>query len=364
LGVALGLVLLALAGCGAPGASAAVVVLPIASVTPEPPTAPSPVSPEPTPPPLDVPGEMGCTYPSSGELRLRFRGGARPFAVLAVGSTLVDLSTAGPAAGAYVRRAQEGYTLTGIVAGDEISLGPAHAMVIAGFLVPTPDARFAWQGAAPGKVLITIPVDDDVRVLPEAKLGPAVSLDCDAVSLEGASFDAASAAPRSPRQRQARLRSGKAIPLSRTVGGPPVAELAVRPDDGDSVTLVETRGGRALVVRAGVRAIVFGWIPLTFVDPGEFETFGRGGLALRPESVGGGSAVREVVRCDHEVPLVAEVDGERRTVGSVAAGTSLRLLERTGAVVPLLFPRTLVVHDPEARLGVLASHVAACEKTR
>ena len=357
------LLALVLAGCSAPPAAPLVVLLPPAvAATAEPIAGP----PEPTPPGLEMPGEQGCIFPTSEHLELRFQAGAPPFATLQGASALVFLSTAGPAAGASARVVHEGFTLTGIVDGDDVSLSPTRATVMGGFLIPTSDARLAWKGTAPGRITVELVPSLRIEALPEAHLG-AMTLACDEVDLDHhGSFDAFAAAPHSPKQRNARLRSGVPIPLSRTPGGPAVATFEAESDD-EAITLVETRGRHALVVRPHREVVLFGWIPRTAVllvaSTGIGDNYSNGpGLTDTRKS-----RVHAVVHCDHDLPLVALVAGERRTVGSVAAGTPLRLADARlgdprGVIAPLVLPDTLAV--AEAWLGVLASQVAACQQRR
>jgi hypothetical protein len=232
--------------------------------------------------------------------------------------------------------------------------------VLDGFAVPTPDARFAWKGGAPGSISVSFAPDDDVELVPAGSLD-AVALPCDAVMLGWPSFDARAAAPRGRGAREAVLRAGQIIPLSRTPGGPSIAMLRPAPGTAEEISVIETRGRRSLVVRAGERAVIFGWIPAADALPPPPErapeTFRCGVLDLEdaPEP-------RSIARCDRALPLVAEVAGERRTVGSIAAGTPIPLGDRRGDLVSVLPPERLAIAATGATLGVLASHLRGCSR--
>jgi hypothetical protein len=352
-----------LAGCAAPPAAPTIVV---EHGAPAAPTAAPVAEREPLAlalPAIEAPGQQGCLLPTSAYLSLRFRPDGPAFATLGGASATIDLTTAGPSAGAAARVVRAGFTLQGLVAADDLELGPARAVALAGFVVPLPGARFTWKGTAPGTIRIGFTLDAEIEILPEAGLDGA-SLPCDAVALDHPTFDARTAAPRGAKEKEMLLRAGKLVPLSRTPEGPPVARLRVTGGDA-SVTLVEKRGRHALVRREEPLAIVFGWVPSAALrtPPADSigELYGIGDIGLTGK---GAPIAPRVVRCDREVPLVAEIAGERRTVGSAAAGTALPLLGRKGDIVAVILPEKLAVTEAEAHLGVLASHVADCPEKR
>lgn len=353
---------LLLAACS-PAASPPTTVV----VEPTAPAAPAPVTdrepPAPAPPAVEAPGQQGCLLPSSGYHALRFRADGPPFASLGGTSATIDLTTSGPSAGAAARAVRAGFTLQGIVAAEGITVVPARAVVIAGFVVPKPGAALPWKGTLPGTIKVSFALEADVEALPEAGLAD-LGLPCDAVSLDHAYFDPRTAAPRSPKEKEMLVRAGKVVPLSRTPEGPPVARLRLTGDD-LSVTLVLTRGRRALVRREQQSALVFGWVSAAdlHAPPADQigEAYGIGDLGMVGKAT---PASVRTVRCDRDVPLVAEVAGERRTVGSVAAGTALVLLDRTGDLISVKLPDKLADVEADARLGVLASHVSVCDEKR
>jgi hypothetical protein len=349
---------LLLAGCSAAPPPPTVVVevtRPAPSLAPPAPRAAL----DPTPPALEVPGPAGCFSSVAGHVALRFRPDAPPFASLDDAGATVDFTTAGPAAGASVRAVYRGFTLGGIVAADEIPLVATRAVVLGGFVVPASGARLAWRATALGAITVGFTPDDVIEVLPGAQLDATV-LPCAAVTTEGAApFELGASIPRAPRETRGFVPAGKSLGLSRTPGGPPVARLRAGAE-GAEVTVVETRGPHALVRHAGGRQVVFGWVPARDVQPPTQEindTFGVGCIGLTGLPAAGRPL--RVVHCENLVPLVAEQAGERRTVGSVAAGAALPLGEARDGLVSVVLPAALHA-APDARLGVLATHVAGC----
>src|SRR5262249_30089650 len=151
-------------------------------------------------------------------------------------SATIDFTTSGPAAGAWARAVVRGFTVQGLVAPVDLSLGPARAMPLGGFVVPGPEAHFAWKATAPGSITIGYTPDAEIEVLPEARLSE-INLPCDAVSLELSRFDAHTAAPRGPKERDAFFSADRTVPIARTPDGPPVAKIHVG-ENGALVTVI------------------------------------------------------------------------------------------------------------------------------
>ncbi|APR88093.1 hypothetical protein A7982_13442 [Minicystis rosea] len=337
-------------------ASAAATASPTASSAADVPLAP-------LPPELEAPGAQGCSSSTTGHHRLRFRADMPPFLTLAGASATVDLTVAGPAGGAMMRAVHRGFTVHGITAADDLALAPARPMVLGGFIVPAPDARLTWKATVPGTITVGFALEGDLEALPEAHLD-ASALPCDAVTLDVAPFDPSTAAPHSPQERAALLTAGKAVPISRTPEGAPIARLRVTTADA-GIVVIETRGRRSLVRREASQGVVFGWVAASDVKPlpkdGVGEALGGGGFGL--VGVGDSSARPRTVRCDRIVPLVAEVAGERRTIGSVAAGAVISLLERKGETFTVQLPDGFEA-DAAARIGVPGAHVESCPEAR
>ncbi|MFT3765863.1 MAG: hypothetical protein QM820_10135 [Minicystis sp.] len=347
-------------------APATVVVEPTTTAAPAAGSAAPAVDPAtlvPPPPAIEAPGQQGCLLTASGSIPLRFEPTAPPFVTLTGASATIDLTTAGPGAGAVGRSVHRGFTMQGLVAADDLPIAPAKAMVWAGFLVPMSEARFVWRATAPGTITVSFLPDEAIQILPEAGFTQQ-ALACDAISLDGPSFDARSVTPRSPKEHEALLRAGKTVPLSRTPDGPPVARIRVGNEDA-FVTVIEARGRRSLVVREQANTLVFGWVAASDLKPIPKdqigEALGGGGFGL--SGIGEGGGTRSSVRCDRITPLVAEIAGVRRTIGSIAVGAVVQLRERKGDLWPIELPDGFSA-DPGAQIGVLAAHLTGCADAR
>lgn len=353
-----------LAACTGGPPPATVVVEAVPAVPP--PSAVSSADPAPlapAPPAIETPGQQGCFLSGTAPAPIRFRADARPFVSLSGASATFDLTTAGPGAGAVVRAVVRGFTVQGLAAANDLPIGPARAFAIGGFVVPGPEARLTWKATAPGSITLGYTPDESIEVLPEARPVGA-TLPCDAIALEPSGFEARGAAPHGAKEHEALLAAGKRALFARTPEGPPVVKLKV----GDSdmvVTVVETRGRRALVRVDLPTSVLFGWLAASDLRPmpKDFvsESFGVGCLGL--SGIGPTPTVQKKVQCDDMVALVAEVAGERRTVGSVAAGAMIALLPHQGDLVPVALPMGLTAEEG-ATVGVLASHVAGCAQAR
>jgi hypothetical protein len=353
-GAALSLIL---AGC-APAAAAPATVVVSAPVAP-PPVVPVAPPPAPVPRGLAAPGQEGCRLAAAARFDLRFAPDGPPFASLAGGTATVDLTTSGPRAGAVLRVQREGWSLHGIVAADEITPAPALPAALAGFLVPADTARFTWKGTAPGTITIAFKPDPELKAEPEARLGD-TELPCGAVTLDPRHFDASTAAPSEPGERVAELPAGRPVPLSRLPDTPPIARLTLPADD-VTVTLLERRGRHARIRRVQAHAVVYGWVPASAVKvvatSDLHDAFSNGDYGLLPSPPG----PERVVRCRAELALVAEIGGERRAVGAIAAGTRVGLRGARGDLVPVVLPEALARVPDSALVGVLASHLAGCD---
>jgi hypothetical protein len=131
-------------------------------------------------------------------------------------------------------------------------------------------------------------------------------------------------------------------------------------ENGAVVAVLERKGGRARVRHTVTTAVVFGWVGASELKPvpKDAEMFGYGGLGLSGVGEAGGSTRK--VRCDRPVTLVADVKGERRTVGSVAAGTVIALSAVERDLTGVLLPSAVGAVGEGVTVGVLSSHLGGC----
>jgi len=320
---------------------------PVAS-TPPPPPSPPPPAETPLPPTVALDAAVACTFDTpqwrgtADITDLSLRPGGKTFARITGGAGRLSIPT-GPAGDTVLEIRDGGITVGGHVPAAASALRPNKPFVMNGFAIPTIFAHLAWSEGADGSLTVTHAGDADLEVLdpPLRATQP-----CGDLGLEGGSFVAEDAVPGGGESKKKDVKAflpGSRVELMSEPKGKPVARIAVK--NAMHVDVFESRGGMSRVSFAGAGTlIVFGWVKTSDLKPaGIFAGYGSGGGRRGPREPA--FDVKERLRCDKEVPLVAEVDGERRTVGAIGKSTPIDVLERA---------------DDEARVRVWtkAIHVA------
>lgn len=366
-----GLAVLA-ASCGGaaqPGAARPVVLElpPVAVASSEAPQAAQAASAEPEaalPPAIELPAGTACViegpWQPRGEatlLRLRDRGPV--FAEVGGGVDARLHLPPGRPSGAAIEVDAGGVSLRGRVDAEAIPIRPARPIAFQGFAVPLGATLLELGEAAEGKVTVTWPGAEGIKPL-HAPVSE--RLRCDDVTVGELEIDAVVAAGVLDGEREARLRLGRAIPLSATPGGPPAAELLPADDEDADVTVVGISGGRSRVLWWREDALIVGWVPSAELRPKPSaggllgEAFGVGGLGLR--GIGEG----EARVCAADVPLLAQAGGERATVGAVRAGTAIEVLDRGAPYARVSVDTGGVWIAEGAALYARAAELARCER--
>ena len=298
------------------------------------------------PRPLEPPRELGClleaqSWPTEqlesaeeGQYLLRFRAGGAPFAqVLAGKEVKLALPVALASAGGLLTLDAAGVVIQGNLEAAEMPIYPAAAFVMSGVFVPNNDRRLVWRSAKPG--LITVGTEALPRLhavqgeLTAERACTDVALG--AVILDDTAIDRAMQARPPPSEVERPwpwLRAGGLL-ISATAEGEAAAEIEVIEPRDDTLTI---QSPRVLAVEHGQTRIalrvfggtVFGWVPnerLT-TSSAMYMDLSHDCLSLTgylPRHLTG-----RLVTCRHDVPLVAEVEGERRLVGAIRAGTRIK----------------------------------------
>ena len=333
--------LVALFGCGAAPAPASAPAAPAA--LPAPPSSVAPAD----APELALPAAAcvvrGRGLPASRqELRLAADGPAfaivRP--VLGFGSLLapgapggpVELHIpAGPAGALGLRVESDELDIRGLVDAADIQLHARAPVVLGGFLVLRGGLRLI--GVDADAIAVEPRLGPGIEVLGEP---PRPTLRCDELALHEAADVDPDLLPRAPREEFALLRAGSPIALAVDIAGETVARLHPTTDMNRAVSVVETRGKRARVVWDHGAASVFGWIAAASLEPLVRQRGVDGEMAApwRPEP----ALAR--LRCDRRVPLLAELDGQRRTVGAVLPGVVIEVIARSDGRARIAAPTT------------------------
>ncbi|UQA55774.1 hypothetical protein [Polyangium aurulentum] len=303
---------------------------PVAS-TPPPPPSPSSPAETPFPPTVALDAAVACTFDTpqwrgiADITDLSLRPGGKPFARITGGAGRLSVPT-GSAGDTVLEIKDGGITVGGHVPAAATAIRPHEPFVMNGFAIPTIFAHLAWSEGAAGSLTVTHAGDEDLEVLdpPLRATRP-----CGDLGLEGGSFVAEEAVPgggESKRKDVKAFAPGSRVELSSEPKGKPVARIAVK--EARLVDVFESRGGMSRVSFAGAdMLIVFGWVKTSDLKPAPILAgYGSGGGRRGPREPA--VVVKERLRCEKDVPLVAEVEGERRTVGAIGKSTPIDVLER------------------------------------
>lgn len=309
---------------------------------------------------LEPPSHPGCVLSTSGRHELRFRPDGPPFAYLGGGVASVDFGADGASRGAFVRASHGGFTLRGVIAPADLSISLAHPLALGGFVSPSPARQLTWKHGTSSGLEVAYPRMEDIELLPGAELA-AIPVPCGALTLDRASFEPRSAAPEAPGEQTRYLRAGAVVPLSRDERGPPVARIHVPKAGDEPVTLVDTRGPTALIRWERPWEVVFGWVPTARLATTRAlisDSFSNGDIGLIASQEAKPLAVK---RCPHDLPIIAEIQGQRRTIGNIASGTHVPLLTQRPPLLSVALPSELAAPLSDAKVGVLATHLKGCE---
>ncbi|MDC3957611.1 hypothetical protein [Polyangium jinanense] len=302
---------------------------PPAAAPPAPPDPPPPEKPLPPPVALDAP--VACAFEAaqwSGAAdvtNLALLPDATPFARIRGGAARLSIPV-GPVGDTLLRIRDQGVTVEGHTPASASVLRANVPIVMNGFAIPTIFAHLGWSTAEGQSLTVTHPDAEELEVLdpPLRATRP-----CGDVGLEGDSFSAEDAVPGGGEAKRKEVKiilPGSPVPLSLEPKGKPVARITL--STATHVSVFESRGGMSRISLPVDTLYVFGWVKTSDLKPSRSLTGygsggGRGGIRHPP------FVVKERLRCEHDVPLVAEAGGERRTVGSIGKNTTLEILDRT-----------------------------------
>jgi hypothetical protein len=346
----------------------------VVALPPPPPSAspPAPASepekppgPPRLPPEVAISGELACalTTPrwrvAKDETALHLRPGGPAF--LRGSGTKGRLSIpAGPKTSAVLELEDSGLVVRGHIDLAMVELRAAKPFVLSGIAVPTMFARLEWIDARAGELTVTHETPRGLEVLdpPLRAKRP-----CEDVGLDTASFDPETAVTKGPgKKRRMALTPGATAPLMTEPGASPAANLNDTPRDPIIVEVIEARGPLSRVLWSVDTLLVFGWVSTSKLTPNVPSGHGYGsGYGRTPMGDPGWPLVAKVV-CEADVPLFAEVQKERATVGLVRKGTPIEVIERSGEQA-VVWVRTKSIHtlDRTSPLRVRTVDIDACK---
>ncbi|MDQ3299522.1 MAG: hypothetical protein M3619_23330, partial [Myxococcota bacterium] len=264
---------------------------------------------------------------------LQLRPGGKVFGKLATVKH-AELALTGDSRVSFVELTGAEQRFWGYVSNADLHIHAARPIVIAGFAIPGGTAVMHPRSATASVVSIDLQLPAGVRAITPVRQDVA----CTDLTLDEPQLDAR-AAIAEPTLEQAMLRGKQSIPLSLTPTGKPVARLTYK-DETPLVDIVERRGAMARIVvlvhslNPLDNVTLVGWVPAAAVGPhdsGFGGSWGTGGQPATRKRRKDPTAPR--VTCTHEVPLVADVAGDRALVGAILPKVVIEVGARRGELV-------------------------------
>jgi hypothetical protein len=328
------------------------------------------------PEPIALPGQGGCTLraaKSGAGVTLEIAPGVPYARVAQLGTIEVNLPIGRDAPAAGVSATAGNVKLKGLATPTGLGLYASRPFVVGEVVEPGPSSRLRWSEVAPDRVEVEIELAKESRTEFRDVKGPLRTWrTCGDLRLTSrGSFDVYDAFGGRGYDHAAGLRSSAPVPISAQPNGPPLAKLVVnRKAALNEVTIIdENEGGWSKIARPATGdLLVVGWVKqkllgkppardtlIAAFNTGSFKAGAAGGASVDAASI---------YACAKEMPLVAEVGAQRRTVGVIGGGVHLRT---TGFgdpdFVAVQFPdgaASAVTPLKGARLLVRRADVAVC----
>jgi len=302
------------------------------------------------PAPLALPAPVGCTLraaKSSAGVTLEIAPGVPYARVTQVGTMEVTLPVGRDAPAAGVSVTAGNVKLKGLATPSGLALYPARPFVIREVLVPGPHSRLRWVDVTADRVAVEVEPAKESRTEFRDVRGPLrASRTCADLRLTSlASFDSYDALGGRGYDLAAGLKSSAPVPIAALPNGPPLAKLVVnRKAALNEVTVIdEDQAGWSRIARPATGdLLVVGWVKQKQlgkppVRDTTVATFGAG--TFKAGAAGGGAIdPAAIFACAKEIPLVAEVGSQRRTIGSIGGGVHLRTTQGDADFVAVQFP--------------------------
>ena len=313
---------------------------------------------------LPAPARVACSLTAANwvqsTLRLRFDASGEAFASVGKVASVKVTVPAGPSSQGYFVEVDAGTVVLKAQAKDaDLKLYPSLGTALKGFVAPRPGAALRWTKGEPDSLTFDVELDGS-RVVPADK-DFAESRPCSFFSLTPKDFDPLKITGNEPRKR-AGLKTGK-IDLKKELSGGVFATLTAD-EKSPYAYVLATSGSQKRVAWPVGEALVFGWIPaLSAPDQPEPLTAGEWSkpappavLGARDTSVG----TWKNAKCTEELPLVAEVDGKRQTVGTIRANKAFQLGPDQNGWRGVAFPTADVLASDHGKLWIPSSKTTTC----
>jgi hypothetical protein len=327
------------------------------------------------PEPVVLPGPGGCTLraaKASGGVTLEIAAGVPYAHVAQLGSIEVNLPVGRDAPAAGVSVAAGNVRLNGLASPAGLALYAARPFVVGEVVVPGPNSRLRWTEVAADRVEVGIALGKESRAEFRDVKGPLRTWRaCADLRLTSrGSFDSYDAFGGRGYDHAAGLRASSPVPISAQPNGPPLAKLVVnRKAALNEVTIIdEDEAGWSKIARPATGdLLVVGWVKQKQLGkpPARDTTFAAFNTGGFKSAAAGGETVdaAAVYACAKEIPLLAEVGAQRRTVGTIGGGVHLRTTAVDADFVAVQFPdgaASAVTPLKGARLLARRADVSVC----
>lgn len=223
-----------------------------------------------------------------------------------------------------------GVTLSGFAPQEETPIFAAKPLSLGGAIAPYGWAELYFGGVEQGGVRVML----ERGSLPEAVTGledePSGVSPCDGLSLVPATLDPFEVLALAGKE-SASL-SGEPVLVGRRPEEDATLSLWPSADAPPVVRVLARSGDRARVAWSFPDFVVYGWVDAAHLAPTSMRpTLGARRPTLKLEH---NAAAPSRVSCARAVPISAEVDGEARFIGHVAAGKTMEVeLDESGAIL-------------------------------
>lgn len=344
---------------------------------PPPRTVPPPPAPQASAPPappkpvaagrvavVEPPARIACRFehvgalPGTWKLRLSEASGSPAYASIAGAKKASVAFPVGPFASAFVKIGVGPATVDGWIDAADAPLYPQRAEVLGGGVIPTGDSAVTVLDGAVDSVHFRASLDE------HAKLSPIEStLPCAYFGTKPGTFDATSALPAGQRNRVA-VRIGER-PLYKEATGDATLGTLVGDTAAPYAFSIGASAARTLVAWPAGPSLVFGYMERKDVALGtETKTdslvAAKAEVKAPPHRETGVATFREI-RCKEDLPLVAEVGGNKREIGTISTGELFQVGPDVNGFSLVAFPSSDLLTSDAGKLLVATTNLASCK---
>ncbi len=340
-------------------------------------TAPPPPAPQASAPPappksvtagrvavVEPPSRIACRFehmgplPGTWKLRLNPSSGAPPYASIAAAKRASIAFPVGPFASAFVKIGVGPATVEGWIDAADAPLYPQKAEVLGGGVIPMGESAVTVLEGAVDSVHFRASLNE------HAKLSAIEStLPCAYFGTTPGGFDATSALPAGQRSRVA-VRVGPR-PLYKEATGEATLGTLVGDTAAPYAFSIGASASRAVVAWPVGPSLVFGYmerkdVALATETKTDVAAGPKPAIKAPPHRETGVATFREI-RCTADLPLVAEVDGNKREIGAISNGELFQVGPDLNGFSLVAFPSSDLLTSDAGKLLVATTNLASCK---